>query len=585
VLDLAKHFRTNGQGPGFPKLVEWMGEKRAKAFASWAQYPEHQHNKPSRDRSGDAETMAAEGADTDLPVIQVVDGEIARQVDETQDALIASGVPIFVRGNMLVEPITVERPASKGSNGEERVTQTTVFVPLTPNKVRYILNKHAARFTRYDGRKKEWVPTDPPQKAVDDLLALRTWSFPPVFGVISAPTLRPDGSILSAHGYDPTTRLWCCSDVELPDIPDQPTRADAEAALKLYSDLLSGFPFIEGVDRAVALAASMTVVLRGAFDHAPMFLVLGHEMGTGKSYLVDVIAIIVTGRPCPVLSPGKSTEEMEKRIGAVVLEGGEVRSLDNLSFDLESDLLCEILTQLSVKVRILGQSSMPECEWKGTLFGTANNVRVVGDLVRRTLTCRLDAKVERPELRRFAFRPHERVLNDRVGYIAAAITMARAWRAAGKPGSGSVAPLGSFEGWCEYVRHPLLWLGLADPVDSMERSRQDDPRRATARELINRWEKCIKVGRVMTAAEMIRHVNQTKDNGLHRYPQFRAFLIENAGTTRRDAIDATRLGKWLWREHGKVYGQFRIDIMQRPSKTNAYVLRSTAPRNPDLLME
>ena len=122
---------------------------------------------------------------------------------------------------------------------------------------------------------------------------------------------------------------------------------------------------------------------------------------------------------------------MEKRLGAILLEGGTIVSLDNLSFDLESDLLCQVLTQQSSKTRILGQSSVPECEWRGTIFATGNNIRVVGDLVRRTLTCNLDAKVERPELREFSFDPIARCIADRAAYIAAAITIARAYRAFG----------------------------------------------------------------------------------------------------------------------------------------------------------
>jgi hypothetical protein len=36
---------------------------------------------------------------------------------------------------------------------------------------------------------------------------------------------------------------------------------------------------------------------------------------------------------------------------------------------------------------------MPECEFRGTLFGTGNNIRVTGDLLRRTLMARLAALV------------------------------------------------------------------------------------------------------------------------------------------------------------------------------------------------
>ena len=88
------------------------------------------------------------------------------------------------------------------------------------------------------------------------------------------------------------TRLWYqpSDDVELPPIAERPTRQDAEAALRLLKDLLSGFPFRDDVDRSVALAAILTVVLRGAFDIAPLFLFLAPESGTGKTFLIRLIA-------------------------------------------------------------------------------------------------------------------------------------------------------------------------------------------------------------------------------------------------------------------------------------------------------
>ena len=95
-------------------------------------------------------------------------------------------------------------------------------------------------------------------------------------------------------------------------------------------------------------------------------------------------------------------------------------------------------------------------------------------MVRRTLVCQLDAKLERPELRSFKFNPIERVLEKPGTYIAAAITIARAYMAAGRPKATTV-PLVGFDGWSKVVREPLIWLGEQDPVSSMEAARAADP--------------------------------------------------------------------------------------------------------------
>ena len=155
----------------------------------------------------------------------------------------------------------------------------------------------------------------------------------------------------------------------------------------------------------MALAAILTPVLRGAFDVVPMNLLRAHDVGTGKSFLVDLISTIARGQLCPVITNVKSVEEMEKRLGALVLEGVPMISLDNCSHDIGGDLLCQITERRLIRIRILGKSEMPECEWRGVLFATGNNITFLGDMARRGLIGNIDAKVERPELREFSFDP------------------------------------------------------------------------------------------------------------------------------------------------------------------------------------
>jgi putative DNA primase/helicase len=501
----------------------------------------------------------------ELPVIRIADGQIARIVDEAQAALMKSRLPIFINGGRLVEPITVEREAADG-----RTTRSTVLTPIDERKISYSLNKHAAVFTRFDGRANAWREINPPSQVATTLLSLKKWRFPEVIGVLGAPTMRPDGSLLSEKGYDPQTRLWCDADMTLAPIADEPTRQDAMAALRLLDDVLAGFPFVSEIDKAVALAAILTVVLRGAFDLTPMFLITAHDVSNGKSYFVDLLATLATGRHCPVLTAGKNNDELEKRLGGVILEGGSMVSLDNLSFDLESDLLCQVLTQRIVKVRVLGKSEVPECEWRGTIFGTGNNVRVLGDLVRRTLTCRLDAKVERPEFRNFTFDAIERVRHDRETYIGAAITIARAYRAGRE--APNVRPLAGYGDWSAAVREPLLWLGIHDPVKSMEAARVADPARSAAYQLVHYWKARIGINKPASVRDIISVANQMKDSVAYRYPKFRALLLEHAGTGKRDEVDPVRLGKWLHGQSGRVCGRLRIDQIIHKGRPNEYVL-------------
>jgi putative DNA primase/helicase len=209
----------------------------------------------------------------------------------------------------------------------------------------------------------------------------------------------------------------------------------------------------------------MTPVLRGASKVAPMFLFHAHQAGTGKSHLVNVIATIATGRPCPVITYTDETE-MEKRLGALILEGAGIISLDNCSSDLGGDLLAQVTEQQLVRVRILGKSEAPQCEWRGTMFATGNNIGFKADMTRRGLVSNLDARMERPENRQFCSDPIAKVANDRGAYVAAVLTIAHAYRVAGAP--DVCDNFASYEQWSVAVRAPLIWLGLEDPKVSQE---------------------------------------------------------------------------------------------------------------------
>jgi putative DNA primase/helicase len=409
------------------------------------------------------------------PIIRVAGGDLAREADEAERALIGAGLPIFVRAGALVSPVCEEAPAAK-----DRKTTIARLRKLTVDGIIDLLSRYAD-FQRYDARAKKWVSIDPPERVAKIILSREgAGKFPQVSGIITTPTLRPDGSVLAEPGYDASTRLYLALDPQftMPLITAAPTPADAIEALSLLRDLLSGFPFLSPIDCAVALSGIMTAVLRGAVSVAPMHVFRAHTPGTGKSLLVDVAATIATGRRCPVIAAGKTEEETEKRLGALLRDGVSVVSIDNVSGELGGDALAQMTERPLVRVRILGKSEAPEFECKASIFATGNNLILVGDMVRRAVICTLDAGVERPELREFKFDPMDRVLQNRGSYVAACLTIARAYNAA-----GVCRPLGSYDEWSDAVRAPLIWLGEADPVDSMETAREEDPELMSIREL------------------------------------------------------------------------------------------------------
>jgi hypothetical protein len=477
-----------------------------------------------------------------------------------------SGVPLYQRGGKLVRPILEIADATRG-----RKTSVVQLKELDVTYLRDLLCRHA-RWERLDVRTKKLVATNPPAEVAETILA-RTgdWSFPSIAGVISAPTMRPDGSLLTKPGYDEVTRLLLVEPPAMPPISGEPTQQDAREALALLESLLVGFPFDGDVAKSVALSAMITPVVRGAFPVTPMHTSRAPVAGSGKSFLFDTVSAIAIGQPMPVISTGTNEAELEKRLGTAFMAGQPLISVDNVTGELGGDALCQLIERPVVDIRILGKSESRRIEARGTsLFATGNNFVIVGDVCRRSLTANLNPRVERPELRQFAFDPVDRVLADRGKYIAAALTICRAYRVSGQP--GKAPKLASFEGWSDTVRSALIWLGKADPVQSMELARAEDPELAELNDMLEGWSEAIGVGvptrsklnSVITrGTAMVRQTDGSELGPAH--PVFHAALVGIVQRSEKKPakIDAHMLGKWLQTVKGRIvdgrYFQCKVD--------------------------
>jgi RepB DNA-primase N-terminal domain len=490
-----------------------------------------------------------------IPTIRIVDGQLPRTVEETEQALVAAGVPIFVRAGTLVEPVSESTMAANG-----RKTVSARLRPLCSDSLLEPV-AGAAIFQRFHRKRNLWVDVDPPIQLVRMVLAReRSWTIPRVSGIITTPTLRPDGSLLSAPGYDPRSELYLLPGLQLPPIPDRPTREQAEAALMLLIDLLSEFPFKDKLDRAVALSGFLTALMRGSLSTAPILLVRADTPGTGKSYLVDLFSMIATGRVCPVICASKSDEETQKVIGSILLSGTPIVSLDNCEHDLGGNILCQLNERPVMKIRVLGRSESPDCECRTAIFATGNHIVFKRDMSRRALTCNLEALVERPELRVFKRDALEHAAASRGAYVAAALTIVRAFYAAGRPEPKQpLPPLGSYAEWSRMVRAPLVWLGEPDPAASTDLSHEEDPEVSSIREFFELW---LNYDLDLNAAYTTRRILDvacaplTANN--FNPPVFEQFLLRVAAGKDGKTVSTERLGHWLRRISGRVVGDYRL---------------------------
>lgn len=476
-------------------------------------------------------------------VVRMTGGELPEVVTAAEAALFDTGDHgVYQRGGLLVRVVRMESLTIR--RGFRRPAGALVIVPLETANIVDLFTR-ATRFERSKGND-EWRPIDCPDRVAKVYLARRgEWRAPSLMGIIEAPTLRPDGSILERSGYDEATGLlYAPGETTFEAVPDHPTRDTALAALERLLELLDGFPFLEESDRSVALSAILSGLVRKSLNSAPLHAFTAPKARTGKTHLADLTSLFATGRPCAVMSQNVADEtEEKKRLLATLLAGDPVVCIDNIEYPLKSPALCQALTQESITDRVLGFSRNATAPTNVLFQATGNNLRVEGDLTARTLLCRLDAGVERPEERRFDVNLYEAVPQQRPELVPAALTILRAYHVAGRPRQ-ALPPWGGFDEWSDWVRSSLVWLGRADPALTRRVVEQSDPVRQGLCSLLTAWKQAFGT-RVVGAGEV---VSETSSN-----EALRAVLRDVAGNNRGE-ISTRRLGHYLAKHADRIEG-------------------------------
>jgi hypothetical protein len=522
--ELAKH--PNGIGA---KYADRLPAEVTRSYQKW-------HTRKRAAASG-GEAPAGE-----WPQIFVIKGELPRVVDEAEEALLGCGREVYQRGDLLVRPLLLPTIPPNDDWKLTQVTRPWLIEALTC----------AARFMKHDARAKAFVPVDAPDEVADALQSRSgKWKLPVLAGITKTPFLRRDGTLCEKPDYDAASGvLYKAAGDIFPPVPQQPSKADAAEALALLDRLLDGFPFVSRPARAVALSAILSMLDRRSMTAAPLHAFTAPAAGTGKSLLVDIVALLATRRKMPVISQGarSNEEELEKRLAAALLAGDAAISIDNCERPLQSAFLCQALTQQSLNIRLLGVSKNVETPVNAAIHATGNNLTVVGDLTRRTLMCGLDAQCERPELRTFADDIVATVLRDRGRLVAAALTVLRAWHVSGE--RVGVVPFGSFESWSYRVREPLMWLDCADPCETVTKVREEDPRRTALLTVLVQWKEALGTGSAHTMREIIAAaVNR---------PDFHNALLTVAAARTGNVVSNERLGRWFKASEGKIVNALHI---------------------------
>ncbi|GAA2351666.1 bifunctional DNA primase/polymerase [Streptomyces carpaticus] len=379
-------------------------------------------------------------------------------------------------------------------------------------------------------------------KTCGTVLGRRDWPLPHLRGIVTAPVVRPDGSIIQAPGYDTATGLFLHPRVPLRRLaPEVSADSLARARAIVLDQMLADFPWVAPSDRAHFLGALLTPVLRPYFHGpTPMFVITATSPGSGKSLLKDILEACygISSTPWP-----ENDTELRKSITTQLYTTGQpVVVLDNLpnGFVIKSPILSSLLTAVHWGDRVLGSTASVTMPNDRLWVATGNGLRTGGDNGRRVLWVRLDPDCPDPDQRDGYtvgdLRPWLRKNSSTV--VAALVTMVRAWLAANAPTVR--VRKGDYSEWASMLAGLLAFLEvpgwMADRGDSIE---QDDETQEWAA-FLTAWREKVGDGAVATGA-VIAAVGDLVPR------------LKNG-----DAPSPNVLGGWLKARQGRYFGTHKI---------------------------
>ncbi len=506
--------------------------------------------------------------------VQIVVTTDESKVNESAIRALTKDETIYQRAGRLVHVVS-----ERGNDGIKRPENAPRVRAISLATLRERLTQVAKFVTVHESEEGDEIKLAHPQKWCYEAITARgQWSgIRSLAAVVTAPVLRPDGSVLNSAGYDPATgSLFDPQGVSFPII-ERPSHADAVRAAASLMDLVKDFPFSKPDHGAAWLSYLLTPLARFAFmGPAPLFLVDANIRGSGKSLLCDVVALIVTGREMSRMSNPKDDDEARKRITALALAGDTLCLIDNIIGGLGCASLDAALTGTVWKDRVLGASEIVELPLSVTWSATGNNVVLHADTSRRVAHIRLDSRLENPEQREGFKHPNLKayVREHRAKLLADALTILAAFCQAGRP-QQKLPTWGSFEAWSDLVRQAVVWCGQSDPgATRTELVEQSDREATNLRELLAGWDELDPDCYGLTTAEILDRITKHPD----RYQRVCNAVLElcppQAG---KSFPSAGSLGKKLGQLRGRVVsGRF---LNRRPNRQKSaawFVSDSTA---------
>lgn len=443
-----------------------------------------------------------------------------------------------------------------------------VGIELVNDQALTLALSSAADWEKYDGRSKDHVRCDPPIRVCQMLLKGQEYRFlRHLKGVARQPFFRrEDGRLVIQPGYDERSGIYARFEAGAFTLPE-PTRESAQAAMARLLALIEEFHFASDIDRSAALCAMLTASVRSTLPLAPAFNITAASSGSGKSYLTSVITPFAgPGSPFNMSYPTTS-DEATKAMLAALIQAPAVIAFDDMQTDwLPHGVMNRMLTSETIADRVLGASKIVTARTASFILGTGNNVSPVRDMCRRVVSIRLAPPSSAPSMLDYTGNPVEEIRRNREVYVVDALTIIRAWQAAGEPKT-DVPSIGSFGEWSDMCRQPLLWLGQPDPATSLMEQVKSDPDARSLAAFMEAW--CYEFGeRAVTVRKIGRTVEENQEGAL-------AEAIMELPVYDRQFLNPSKLGWFLKKNAERIIDGYVIRRVITPERTAWTVAKVT----------
>ena len=492
------------------------------------------------------------------PLIRVVAGDLHRVVDAAEKELANRGRH-YQSGGLIVSVST------NPTTGDPSIVPTSA--PALTRELSV-----TATWENYGGRAKGWLRCDPPTKHTTILYDSQSFRhLPPLAGVVRQPYFRESDGVLITHaGYDKTSQRFGVFDARQFEIPE-PTPEAARAALALLEELLDEFHFVSATDKAAALSAIFTAVVRPSLPYAPGFHVKAPVFGSGKTYLCELIGAFAGPAGNAKVSYPTTSEEATKVILSLLLTSPAVIEFDDMDTDwIPHGTIKRMLTAEQITDRILGVSKIATVSTRTLFLGSGNNVGPIRDLLRRVLTIHIDPRCATPATMTYKAFPVDKVRSHRGVYVAAVLTIILAHRKIGSP-KADIDSIVTFGGpWSDYCRHPLMWLGYPDPATALLEQVRHDPDGDALSGLLKEWHS--EFG--LTATTVRKAVERAENGRTDLLDAMREFPVED-----KDSINRSKLGWLLKKNANRIAGGL---VFQKATADGRVAWRVVAANPPPL---